>query len=584
VRRRSILELEPSESNKEPDPTPPENKPRISWKGFLMLVVIWISLSLWFRVSTITFLLPSSLILIAFFRTNRTQYKKAHSKTFAYFSLDKGVEIFSCLAIVVGFYLAASWVFDDSSDQSTLAYLWQLEDRFTHVKEFLSSYVIFKPWISGLLIAMLIMIDLLYSYVVGFDPAALKENVHDDGKHASLVSRYLAFQKLSKRAYIVLVFLCSFSFFGNAVVGEKIARVQVKIEKIRTGYEEARTETEAALSAAVQERLLQQIDNNIFVGRTWGTYDFKYYHDIVYTYNSNLESLRKTYSNARSTPNVVIEGNFEARVRQATSRAPPAYDGPQPVPYSDDLAGDVSDKTETLYTSESRPAGLKDLTLEKVEEAKSSLKNRAKLRRSISAIKLADGTEILVQLPKSFTKVIKGAVFSDFTKRFPFLEPMFDGLVSAFDKTMEEKIKAKAGPALDKFLDHWFPGRTLSRSAFEDEAREIVDSSQITLTSQVIDDTKASAYQLTRAIGEIDTLTKELEARIESAKVSEHDRLDLRTLPEPTCVKSAMEQYVGRLKQAKTLEDMQGARDIFDYDLKRLKERESSGIAKLKPG
>ena len=574
----------PKEATK---PPPPRRKPSLIWQFFLILIVIWSALSFFFGLSAITFLLPISLILLGFFGINRSEYKRSHSKTFVYFVFDKATELFACLSIVVAFYLVAAWMFDGSSDESTLAYLWQLEDRFESFKQFLSSYVIFKPWVSAILIALLIGIDLLYSYSVGFDPARRTPNAGGDGKPKSLVSRYLAFQRLSKRAYIVLAFLCAFTFFGNAVAGEKIARVQVRIEKIRTGYEEACEETEGILTTAVQQDLLEQIDNYIAVGSRASTFVFKYHHNIVYSSNSRVESLRQTYSKANSTPKIVIERGIEARVKKTTSKPPPAYNGPRSVSYSDNPAVDTAVKTER-YPPKSRPAALSDLTLGKIEEVKNSFKRAPDLPRSISAIKLADGTEVLVQLPKSFTNVVKGAALNDLVVRFPFLEPMFNALVSAFDKTMEEKIKSKVGPHLNRMLDRWFPGKTLTPADFEYEANEIVNSSKITLTNEVIKNTKAATGEFAQVISESDTLIKKLKGQIEIATAATRPRVEVNTLPvdtlpgdtlpEATCAKTAKENYETRLSHAKTMQDRINAGAKYLADLRRLEWSDTLGF------
>ena len=558
--------------------SPQKRESKIAWKRFLILMVAWSVLSFYFSVSIITFLFPASLILMAFFRTNRALYKSANRKNFAYFSFDKGVEIFSSLTIVVTFWVVASWLFDDSNDQSTLRYLWELEDRFMFFKNLVSRYIIVKPWISALLIALLIVVDLVYAYVVGFNASA---ESNDKEKPKSLVSRYLAFQRLSKRAYVVLTLLCAFTFFGNAVVGEKLARVQVRIGKIRSGYEEARKATEATLTAEVQQRLLDEIDHSIAYHRPYRPADQKYYHDIVYTSHDRIDSLRKSYSSATSTANVIVEPKLEARIKEVTSKPRPAYNGPREVPYSDSGAGGV---TETSPQAEARPANLKELTIETVEEVNKSFQNTSKLRRSISAIKLADGTEIFIQLPKTFTNVAKGVAFRELTARFPFLEPMIYGLVSAFDKTVEERIKTKVGPKLDRLLAEWFPGRPLSQADFQYEADEIVNKSKIAVSETVIKDTKAAASEYMNAIAESDGLLRELNGRTEIAGVrNQPPPPEVDSLPEATCAATARKNFEIRLAHAKSLEDRLQAARIYQSDLGRLRDPWSSGFPTLRP-
>ena len=506
---------------------------------------------------------------MTFFLVNRATYKDVPGKRFVYSSFDKGIEIFTALSIVTAFYVIASWMVDGSSDQSTLGYLWKLEDEFANFKNFLSSHLIFKPWISALLIAILIVVDFVYAYIVS--PGASVEE-QDKEKPKSLVSRYFAFQKLTRRAYLVLTLLCAFTFFGNAVVGEKIARVQIRIGKIRTGYEEVRKEVEATLTAAVQQRLFERIDSSI-AGRPAAPVHVYSYHDIVYKTNSRVEHLRKSYSTAKSNDYVRLEPALEARVTEVTSKLPPSYDGPREVPYADNLPRESVTEAPAV---ESRPANLEELTIGKVEEVNNSLKSTANIRRSISAVRLADGTEILVQLPKSFTNVAKGAVFKGLTLRFPFLEPMFDALISTFDQSMEERIKNKVGPTLNAFLDKWFPGKKLSKDNFQFEAEEIVKASSFTVTEGVIKDTEAGAGEFNKVIAKSDVLSKELDGRVEIALAthpppSALPLKNVNTLPKPTCPAEALENYMTRLGRAKTEDEFIDTEKIFDSDLKRLK-------------
>ena len=456
-----------------------------------------------------------------------------------------------------------------------------------YFKNFLARYLIFKPWISAILIAILITVDLVYVAEVGFEPSG---EGTDKEKQKSLVSRYLTFQKVIRRVYVVLVLLCSFTFFGNALLGQKIARVQVRITKIRSGYEQVEKATEAALTAAVQQRLLDEIDNSIAFTRPYLAqplaHPHRYYHDIIYTSHDRIESLRKSYSTAKSTAAVNLGPNLDARVNEVTSKPPPAYDGPREVPYSD-IARGTDGVTETPSQVETHPANLKELTSGKLTEINKALQDTSKVRKSVSAIKLADGTEILIQLPKSFTNVAKGAAFRTLIARFPFLEPIIDALVSAFDKTVEQRIKAKVGPKLDSLLARWFPGETLSQADFQYEAGTIVNESNVTVSETVIKDTKAAAHEYTESIADSDQLIKEVDNRIETARVHNEPPPETvlssgDTLPEATCAKSALDNYRTRLQRAKTSGERMEAAIKYESDLARLREREF--LPGFKPG
>src|SRR5215203_4136843 len=94
---KPVVEHDAGKSTEPVSPSTPKRKPTIVWRRFAVLLAIWSGLALFFQLSTITFIFPASLILMAFFRVNRTLYKKAQLRTFVYFSLDKGFEIFVSL-------------------------------------------------------------------------------------------------------------------------------------------------------------------------------------------------------------------------------------------------------------------------------------------------------------------------------------------------------------------------------------------------------------------------------------------------------------------------------------------------------
>lgn len=571
------------------NPSPPatsmsSRRPKLIWKGFALLTGLWLLLSFFRSFSLLMTVLPISLIFMCFFLMNRSSWKKLRDKTFGYFFFDKGVEFFISVNLVLGIYSIISWFVDGSNDTTTLHYLWRAEDFFTGLKSFLHSYLIFKPWTAALIIFMLILTDLILSYFFG-SRRPDEVNTPKEKKPKTLAQHYLAYHKWSKRVYLVLVLFCSFTFFGNAVASERIAHVRVRIDAIRAGFAEAKDETEAILTSATQQRIYYRIDEYIGTRESGSTYHPKwettypkYYYDIVYDREKAISELRSKHTEIKNNPKVKIPRSVDAKIETILSRPTPReYSGPEPVPYAESV-GPVKTQSQTGEVRQTKPSleadphpkNIENLSVEKVRKISASLK-RQRFSRLVSFLKLSDSKEIAGQIPKSFTNVTKSQFWKMFTDHYPFLEPMLDVLVGAFDKTAEEEVKK----GVDRLTESLIEYESISQHDFDMESEKVVENLKLWVGPESIKKTRELGSQITSVTSEARSQINEIEAQVRIAEFQQAVPPNLRVLQPVTCEKSAEANYRVRMAQAKSYQETLNAGRIHSKDLAALKNRET---------
>lgn len=412
----------------------------ISWISHLTLISIWLLISFVLGLSLITTLLFISFILTSFCFKNRKTKKVINEKSIGYFFFDKCFEFFVCFSIVVFFYAGISWMVEGTSDATTLSRLESLEQFVTKIKDFVS-YLKIKPWYAALIIFGLIVIDLLVSYFLTFKKSArLSETVGDEVEQtqSTLATRYKIYHTWSKRIYIVAVLLCSFTFFGNSVLGERVAHLRINIDKIREGYTRLKEESEKSLMASVQQKIYEKVIQNL-------PSDIKDNFNYPKIINVNLNDLRNNNEQLRKygVPNPDAEKilkDYKVKRSANIPDEPISYDEPKPMKIEVEKKTDIKPKAGT--------------TVESIEKSLAEVETRKTFKtRFVSLLKLDGTKELLVKFPASLTDVTKGKVFGEIFKTHPILEPVIDIFVGTMDKYVETKVKDSAEIVADALLE-----------------------------------------------------------------------------------------------------------------------------------
>lgn len=227
-----------------------EARGKIDWKFLYPFVFVVISLGIvyglwllnWTTALFIVSLITTTLCWIA----KREEKKKRGIKTLSYFFLDKSLEFFVPLTLVVIFYAFLSWYIGwNNTDQTTIAALEGFQQQMDSLQKYLSWFK-FKPWIAALIILGIILLDLFLSIFFSFK---------------DLGAYYRYYGLWSSRIFTVVLLLCCFTFLGETV-GEKRAELSSRIDKITEGYSKVRESASQMLTDAVQEKLYEKVENS----------------------------------------------------------------------------------------------------------------------------------------------------------------------------------------------------------------------------------------------------------------------------------------------------------------------------------
>jgi hypothetical protein len=399
-----------------------------------------------------------SAALAAFCRKRRAAWKARDDKSLRYLFFDKSVDFLIPLAGVALFYSLLSLLVAGTSDRTTLGRLETLEGFFDSLKYYLS-YVVFKPWIAALIIGALIVFDLLVTFYL---------------KPSALASRYKDYNKWSKRVYMVVVLLCSFTFFGNQI-GEQRARLRLRTDKIKTGYRKLREEAEDALQASVQQQLYDKVRVSLPPDITEA---FDYTKDRA----SAVSGLRQNYTEVKKygvkDPQAdEILARYDRLEKQTSeySDKPVRYDEPGVIESGGHKVESASAEVNAADETAASPASLK-LSGETVEAALSELKAKRPLRARLVELLKTDGVkQLLCQFPKSFTSVAKSTIYKNVVGEYPLLEQVVDVFVGTYDKRIEGEVKASADRVADALLEN--PERV--DEVLSAEAKKISDSVEV---------------------------------------------------------------------------------------------------------
>lgn len=484
----------------------------ISWIPHLSLIIVWLLISSVLGLSWITILLFVSFILTSFCFKNRKAKKQINENSVGFFFFDKCCEFFVCFSLVLCFYAGLSWLVEGTSDTTTLSRLESLEQFLIKIKDFVS-YLKIKPWYAALIIFGLIIIDLLVSYFIFSKYVKSPEGADADGEQnqSTLASRYKFYHTWSKRIYIVAVLLCSFTFFGNSVTGERVARLRLNIDKIRDGYEKLKEEAEESLMASVQQKIYEKVKESL---PSDVKNDFDYPHIInmnlseLYSYNEQL----KKYG--------ISNPDFEATVKDYDAQVKRNANIPnEPVNYEEPKAKDVKTKepkpkdikTEKPVDSKAKAAA----TVKSVEKSVAEVKTKKSFRvRFVSLLKLEGTKELLVKFPGSLTDVTKSKIFGEIVKTHPILEPIVDVFVGTMDKHVEAKVKDSAVIVADALLES--PEK--AERILIDESKKIADSVEIKKNESAVEKIRRFYADIKVRLSKIKEINQKAQLLVEEKK------------------------------------------------------------------
>jgi hypothetical protein len=447
--------------------------------GVLLVYALWV----W---NWPKLLFVASVCLTIFCWRRKRAWKLRDQKSLTYLLFDKSVEFFVPLTAVLIFYAILSLVVDGASDRATLGRLEGLERSLDSLYSYLA-WLKLKPLVAASVIAAVTAIDFSLSLFFKYRDLAF--------------SWYKTYGLWSKRVSTVVVLLCCFTFFGNAVA-KKRAHLRSRTDKIREGYARLREESEEILADSVRQRLYDKVHT-------------AYFPDVLSALNElkktdkKIEDLRVSLKYADALG--VKDDNAVEIIRRYDLNNEPALGSPEePLHYSEAEPQPRSESLPLTQAPEPPPETTEASVVESVAEADAKLSFRSRL---ISLIKMDGTKQLFCQFPKSFTGAAKSAAFKSAMLKYPMLEPVVDVFAGTFDKAVEQKVKASA----DRVADALLRSPQKANTVVSEEAEKIVGPLEVKKTTAPLERIKKSAATFEESLQEIDEATKSVSKLMNSA-------------------------------------------------------------------
>jgi hypothetical protein len=386
----------------------------------------------------VTLTIVAGALLTVFVLIKKRQLEARGGKRFSYHLFDKSLEFLIPFSIIGLLFLLLSLFVEDASDKTTMGNLMSLEKLIGFFKGFVSRFKVGTLATVGLL-------TIFYLLNLTRIPS----------KYTSRLIPFLKkYQKVVKLAYMIVIILFSFTFFGTQA-GAPEARLRFRIRENEGKYGELRQEVNEALSQEVAKKLLEKIESSSEPEYRKDLDEQNHYYAYFISLRSQYEGFKYKYEQRDAGAENVIN-------------RPPADDPPPPGPRpsggnrgNQNPHGSETGPSTEQSTSESTtgerivyevfeggepiPPAVEPLasevSAEKINQAKASVRAfRERFKGATVGILTSEhGRELAVLLPKTFSGKVKEAVFKALTDRYPILEPIVGAFVGAINKDLETR-------------------------------------------------------------------------------------------------------------------------------------------------
>ncbi|MCL5037772.1 MAG: fibronectin type III domain-containing protein [Chloroflexi bacterium] len=402
-----------------------------------------------------------------FLRKKREFEKYNRKKDFLYYFYQNSLDFLVPFVLITFLYLMLSLVVASivASDSITLHSLIRFEESLEKLKSFFS---IFK------LNAIEALVVLVALYLLGFFRFMAQ-------KSRKLFKLFDKYQLVVRRVYIVLVLLCSFTFFGTQL-GEPTKNVSLRIKTIRDGYADLCNQAREAIS----EEVAIQIYPKVF-----GSFPKPYQDalELPTKIEQETNSLRDYYNSVRNEFGVT-DRNVEVLFDRGSLRARSASD----------LKVEVPDGTTKRIDYFAFP-NLQQINYKKIKDAKNAVSQyRSNLKsRAIEMLKIEGGKKVTCQIPKVFTGEVKKALLQQIIKDYPILEPVVD----VFFKTLDKQVETKVEQAIEDVVNSAIQSPESFDKSVVEQASTIVEHKKVEITKADFKTAQRASIELRNKLARI---------------------------------------------------------------------------------
>ena len=435
-------------------------------------------LSITIGVSTVAiFLVVILLALICWHKVKKIENQPG-DKTLRYFLFKNSLEFLRPFIIVsLLYFVLVVLVSYFSSFFSIQALLW-IEQSLAKFKSY---FTIFKLSPLGVF-GILLVLYLLGLFLLPKDKTRKVFGIFD---------RY---QKLIRRAYTILIFLCLFTLFGTQL-GEPANQLKLQIKTIREGYADLVRESEEALTQAVADDLFDKV---------YDSFPQPYRNAIAAlpTSGSKMESVSGRYRDAKSKHQIVLPA-LEQLEKQQKKRTRVV----SRIKRANLIIERGIPRIRAIGPSPS--ADLSHLDIKKARSAVQQFKRNLK-HKMITLLKAEGSKKVAFQPVKIGSSKLKSVLVRPIISAYPCLEPLSEFFFKTVDDTMENRWERKA----DRIVKSVVQNPKQAPETFKKEASQITGGKKIQLSGQTSQKAIQAGAQERKLMASIGNALKTIETEI----------------------------------------------------------------------
>lgn len=406
-----------------------------------------------------TVFLIGCLLTYLFLRKKRKIEENNWKTNFIYYFYKNSLDFLVPFVVITFLYLMLSLVVAIASNYTSLHYLIRFEESLEKLKTF---FTIFK---LNAIEALFVLVAL---YLLGF----LRFPSQMSKKLFSLFDKY---QIILRRVYIVIVLLCSFTFFGTQL-GEPTKNLSLRIKTVRDGY--------AELCKEVQNTIAEEVAISLYP---------KVHYKFPQPYQDALKSptrieqetnaLRDYYNSVRSKFDTK-DANVDSIIDKVSRRKKTASDLEKEIKIPEDAS------KRRYYSVIKDP---RQINYKKIQNAKIALGNyRSGLQpRVINLLQIEGGKKITSQIPKVFTGEVKKTLFRQIIKEYPILEPIVD----VFFQTLDKEIETNVEQAVDRATNTTIKNPENIETIITNETKKIVQQKNVEIPKGILENAIRTSKQ-----------------------------------------------------------------------------------------
>jgi len=364
-------------------------------------------------------------------------------KTLKYYFFKNSLDFLVPFNIIATIYLLLTLVisFISTLDNISLQFLLQFEQTMGKVKSVVS---IFK------LNALQVLVILIFLYLANLLLLSTRST-----KIFSLFEKY---QAIFRRIYIILVLICSFTFFGTKA-GDSTENISLKIKTVREGYSDLCNDLKDVVAEDIAHKVYPKVYNS---------FPETYIHalDIPINIGYEIDSLVIYYNTVKKRFDIndqVIENLISE--------------------YSNRLKGidrfEINGQEGTRERINYEISAPSNITTKKIKNARNTVTNYNERLKSktIELINIEGGKKVICQIPKVFTGQIKKAFIQQIINDYPILEPLID----VFFRTLDDQIETKMKEIVDNdMVISIIKQPEITSQLVSDKSSEIIEGIKIT--------------------------------------------------------------------------------------------------------